>query len=545
MLNQKLSRPSMLRVSTALSALLVVAGCSIKPEPLQKEDVVADVQTTRSIIYKDQEPVGHRINLETALARALLYNLDRKVAMMEEVTQSEQLKVLKYEMLPRLAANAGYFHRNNDLITTNTTSSGTSENILESRTRFAADLTLSWNLLDFGTSYYQSKQQADKILIAHERKRRSVNNIFQEVTAAYWDAATAQRLQPLLNDALRDARAALADIKQAELRREMSPAEALRMQRDLLELVRQLEIVSEDMGLSKTRLARLMGMSPSTPFDVVVNADTRWLPSTKYSLEEMEVIALTNRPETQEERYNIRIAQHETRRALLKYMPNFNPFALGAYDSNQYLLYHNWAEIGLRAGFQLISLLQLPDAKALAEAQVELAKQKQLAVNMAVIAQVHVSVLNMKRARKNFDNTHKIAEVEQRLSALSAAKGDANLSTNIDRIRARSSALAAELQRDRAYAELMNAHAATLVTMGVDLMPDDTKNMDVATLTELIRTSKQKVQQNAGEIIRLSQAYTVAQASAAASAAAQAKPSAVQCMFAQSTKAMTYNSCGQ
>ena len=299
------------------------------------------------------------------------------------------------------------------------------------------------------------------------------------------------------------------------------------------------------MGLSKTRLARLMGMSPSTPFDVVVNADTRWLPSTKYSLEEMEVIALTNRPETQEERYNIRIAQHETRRALLKYMPNFNPFALGAYDSNQYLLYHNWAEIGLRAGFQLISLLQLPDAKALAEAQVELAKQKQLAVNMAVIAQVHVSVLNMKRARKNFDNTHKIAEVEQRLSALSAAKGDANLSTNIDRIRARSSALAAELQRDRAYAELMNAHAATLVTMGVDLMPDDTKNMDVATLTELIRTSKQKVQQNAGEIIRLSQAYTVAQASAAASAAAQAKPSAIQCMFAQSTKAMTYNSCGQ
>ena len=33
------------------------------------------------------------------------------------------------------------------------------------RDRLVADLTLSWNLLDFGVSYFNARQQADRILV--------------------------------------------------------------------------------------------------------------------------------------------------------------------------------------------------------------------------------------------------------------------------------------------------------------------------------------------------------------------------------------------
>ena len=35
------------------------------------------------------------------------------------------------------------------------------------------DLGLSWNVLDFGVSYYQSKQNADRLLVAQERRRKT------------------------------------------------------------------------------------------------------------------------------------------------------------------------------------------------------------------------------------------------------------------------------------------------------------------------------------------------------------------------------------
>ena len=47
---------------------------------------------------------------------------------------------------------------------------------------------MSWNLLDFGVSYYRARQQADQVLIAEERKRKVVQNILADTRNAYWRA---------------------------------------------------------------------------------------------------------------------------------------------------------------------------------------------------------------------------------------------------------------------------------------------------------------------------------------------------------------------
>lgn len=488
-------RPTSLPVRALLLCcmLLSVAACSVRPEPITVSDAARDASVARRDMFLGQEAISAPVTLEMALARALRYNLDTRVAMLEQATQVSQLNLLHYEMLPRLTANAGYFQRDRELVSSSrsfrTGRLSEDETISTDRRRGIADLTLSWNLLDFGTSYYQARQQADRVLVAKERRRRSINNIFQEVTSAYWQAATAQRLLPRVEQALQDARRALATSERLERNRELPLADTLRYQRDLLDLIRQLEAVSEDMQFAQTRLAQLMGLSPGTPFQVQAAAgQTYTVPRIAQSAEELERVALVSRPEVQEERYNIRIAQNETRRAMLRFLPNFNPFAMLATDSNSYLLYDNWAEIGMRASMNLLNLAAMPTVQELTERQLELAQARQLAVSMAVVAQVHVGLQQFNRARRQFEAASQVERVERRLNALSRAGQQAQATSELNRIRTLTSALAAELQRDRAYADLMNAHAALHVALGLDPVPP---NNGDATLGELARTIRQ------------------------------------------------------
>lgn len=465
-----------------LSCVLLSAGaCSIRPEPITEAAAALDAAAARRDMFAGQEAISGPVTLHAALARAVRYNLDTRVAMLDQATQVSQLNLLHYDMLPRLTANAGYYQRDRDLVSSSrslqTGRISENETISTDRRRQVADLTLSWNLLDFGTSYYQAKQQADRVLVAQERRRRSINNIFQEVTAAYWQAANAQRLLGRVQQALDDARRALETAERLERNRDLPLAETLRYQRDLLDLIRQLEAVAEDMQSAQTRLAQLMGLPPTAQYRVATaRAPAYPVPTIAHSAEELERVALVWRPEVQEERYNIRIAQHETRRAIMRLLPNFNPFALGGYDSNSYLLHNGWTEIGVRASVNLLNLAAIPTAQELSQRQVELARTRQLAVSMAVVAQVNVAIQQYHRARRQFEAASRAERVERRLDTLSRAGLQAQATSELDRIRSLSMALAAELLRDRAYADLMNAHAALHVALGLDPIPLDEGN---------------------------------------------------------------------
>jgi outer membrane protein TolC len=55
-----------------------------------------------------------RRSLENAMARALKYNMDYRVKLMEEAMGQRQLDVANLDMLPKLAASAGYTARDKD-----------------------------------------------------------------------------------------------------------------------------------------------------------------------------------------------------------------------------------------------------------------------------------------------------------------------------------------------------------------------------------------------------------------------------------------------
>ena len=260
--------------ASMLVVSLVVPGCSVIPEPFQKRDLQERARLNLSTVASDQAPVDKPIGLYEAMARALKYNLDYRVAMMEEAVRSHELERARMDMLPQLVANSGYAHRNND-------SGGTSISILSrreslepstsvERSYWASDLTLSWDILDFGLSYVRARQAADQVLISLENRRKVANRMIEDVRTVYWRAISAQRLLGQLGVLERQVEQSLRESFDLEQRRTTNPMAALSYQRELIDVQRQVQALQRELVISKAQLAALMNVPPDTPIELEI-----------------------------------------------------------------------------------------------------------------------------------------------------------------------------------------------------------------------------------------------------------------------------------
>ena len=202
-------------------AILALSACStIQPTAISLKSLVEQGVADKAASQRNVEPIQGELTLEEALARALKYNLDRRAKMMEEALALNQLDVAKLDMLPKVLASAGYSTRNNDHITMSrdqtTGQLASSHYVSQERDHLTADLGLSWSLLDLGIGYYGSKQQADRVLIAAEKRRKAMHLLMQDVRTAFWRAASAQKLRADIRAVTGLAEDALADSREAE-----------------------------------------------------------------------------------------------------------------------------------------------------------------------------------------------------------------------------------------------------------------------------------------------------------------------------------------
>ena len=102
------------------AAVLLLAGCAVQPKPLTDAERRAEAQTDLKSMFADQEPLDHALSLPEAYLRAVKYNLDRRVKLMEEAVAVDGLGVANMDMLPKLTADAGYLTRNNVLAESST-----------------------------------------------------------------------------------------------------------------------------------------------------------------------------------------------------------------------------------------------------------------------------------------------------------------------------------------------------------------------------------------------------------------------------------------
>lgn len=103
-------------LSAIIAASLLMGACSAlkEAEPYDEQEMRQRVIDDQARMYREQEPVTTPITFYEAAARALKYNLDYRLKLLESALASDLRDVTAHEMLPRLVASAGYAGRNND-----------------------------------------------------------------------------------------------------------------------------------------------------------------------------------------------------------------------------------------------------------------------------------------------------------------------------------------------------------------------------------------------------------------------------------------------
>jgi len=492
-----------------LTASLLAAGCAVKPEPLTAEENLARVRTDLGVVLTPQEPLTKAVSMDEAMARAIKYNLDERVKLMEMAVATDQLELSRYDMLPRVVAAAGYVGRNNDAGSESlnfATGRRTGESTTATdRHRRTGDLAFTWNVLDFGVSYLRARQNANLVLIADERRRRVVQGIMQDVRTAYWRAVAAERLLKRMAPLEKRVEGARRDARTLEALRVQAPLQALTYTRTLVETLRQLQSLRRELVAAKSQLGALMGLPPGEPFEIEMPAASvmQSPPKLNVGAEALETYALLNRPELLEESYNQRISADETWRSLLKLLPGIDVNAALRYDSNSFLLNQRWADYGARISWNLINLVSAPATKSYAEAQEELVAFRRQALSMAVLSQVHVAVLQYHELKQEFALTAEQADLDTRIRSQYTNVGDAGQVGELGVIQSEVTALLSDLRRDLVLADLHNAYARVMVSAGVDPLPETMAADDLATLTQAVGKGLSSWQERANGVLRV------------------------------------------
>ncbi|MEB0057278.1 MULTISPECIES: TolC family protein [unclassified Variovorax] len=476
----------------ALAAALCLAGCSMNPVKVTPEEVAQRVRSDQEQMYRDQVPVSGRISYSDALARALKYNLDYRLKMMETTLARGLLEVSAMDMLPKLVTEAGYNDRSND---SGGTSVGIEDRVIslrpstsETRSHYYGRATLSWNALDFGISYFRAKQAGDEVNIADERRRKILQNIVQDVRNAYWRALGAQRLLADADQLATRIDDALGKSREAERAGVLPPTQGLSYQRALLDAMSLVNAKRQEMQFAKRELAALMSLPPGTEFTLVESTEDSLAPAA-VDIDKLEIAALTNRPELREEDYKARIGVYETRKQIAALFPSLNLYAGARYDSNSYLYNSNWSDTGLNLSMDLFRLASIPAINRTNEARQKTDEARRQALAMAVLTQVRVSVERYKLAVVDQDLAAESSRVDQRLSSVSRAGASNRLESELESLRTDSRALVSRFQLATAYAATQAAYGRVLNSVGVDLLPDTVTGTDIPTLAKAIDAS--------------------------------------------------------
>ena len=468
--------------------LLLLGACSINPVPIVAQDMLAAAREDRRVSIADMVPVTGTLTLHEAVARALKYNLDHRVVMFEQALAAGQYAAGRFDLLPKLLANAGYSSRDGDLTrraTDSITGAPSLSNpfISSDRRHSTTDISFSWNLLDFGASYYSSKQQADRVLIATERRRKAMLTLIRNVRVAYWKAIAAQKLRDQVKFTLAQAETGLAASERIANERVKAPVEALRYQRTLLENIRLLENVERELALARIDLTSLIGLAQGSQYTLAEpGGNLASLSPTTLPIEVMEEMALSGNADLREQFYNARIAAAETRRTLLRLLPGLS-FDYGSKrDSDSYLIHQQWQEAGMRVTFNLFNLLSGPAQMSAAEQGVAVAEQRRMALQMTVLTQVHV-------ARQLYDNSlvelrraDAISSVDHKLAEFARSQQLAQTGSVLDAVSVTTSSILSLLRRYQAMAKAQEAASTLQATLGIE---PEIRSLDEIGLPEL------------------------------------------------------------
>jgi outer membrane protein TolC len=470
-------------------ACIVLSACSVTPQPLSVAEQNLQLAIDREMARQDVQPITGPLSIEEAIARAMKYNLENRVRMMEQAVAIGQLDLSRFDMWPQAMANAGYSTRNKPNIN-EATNSVTGEPSLSdpfissAQTFWDNSLGLSWSLLDFGAGYYNAKQNADRVLIAGERRRRAMHLLLVDVQNAYWRAASAQELKDNIDRTVKLAEEALRNAAKAEKSDGRQPIDAVRYQKSILENLRNIDIIQSELSSSQIELANLINVPPMTKmtFSTPPVKDSKTA-VTALPMEMLEEVALINNADLRETFYNVRITALETRKAMLRLLPGVNLNWGANYTTNSYVINQAWNAGAVSLSWNMLNALMLPSIQTQGDAEKELSVQRRMAMQMTVVGQVHLSSLQYENATRVLERSSALADADRKIEKFTADGNKSGTHSQADLVAARTDSIISELRRYQSIAQVYAANGRLQASLGVEPNIGDIQNTSLEDLT--------------------------------------------------------------
>jgi outer membrane protein TolC len=451
-----------------------LAGCS---GPADLADIRDDLAGQQESI--PPEVLARPLSVDDAVALAIRFNLDSRVKALEAVIAAGKADLSMFALLPQMAANGGMVRRNPRNITTsqdlNTGEISASPSQSEDQFRRTGDLTASWNLVDFGIALLRSDQESDRTQLAIEKRRRAVHLLVQDVQAAYWKAVINEYADKKYGALELKLIRSVQNAETAERTKVGDPMQMLAHQRAIVDTMRQIAELQRATAAARSELAGLIGLQSAAGLRLMELDDGSDLTAADPSqtVATMEEFALANRPEIKSEEAQFRIDVGDVHTEMLKSLPGIGPYIGGHFDSNSFMIYNTWADVGLKVAWNLVDLISAPKRIGQAKSVAETTRVRRLAMAMAVLTQVHVADVQYRHALKEYRLTEKMAAIDKRISGLSSKSQQAGSGSPMEEIKAEASAMLSTLRRFILYSDLQASKARLNAAMGLDPGPPE------------------------------------------------------------------------
>ncbi len=440
-----------------------------------------EYQDIETVIAEDMKEIYlsddvSTLTLEQAVHRALVYNLDARIAEQDYIVSLSDVQLQQLNSLPTITAKREFMRRNNESasssISADTGVQSLEPSISRERSTRTEMLEANWDVLGSAINLYKSKSAIDRSIISEERLRKVKQNVIMDVHGAFFRAAMAQRLRASIQDAMNFSDDKLEALKTIRKNGDLPYEQIVSIQQDLLGNRRQLKNMYQSLSLADYELKAIISFPPSNTLTLVVKDD--WLsedhlPNVERSLDDYIDIALKKRPEIREELLNLKIAQRGLQSTILDSFPGLNLLVSANDDDNVFLENSEWYNLTATLSQSITRLLTLPARYAKAENDIDLANARRQALVAAVVSQIYIAKRLVDEAYRDYSEdmvSYDIAFGEAKRTKILKQHG---LLGGLEEATKKLGFEIAKIERFNSFARAYSAYGRLVNAAGIDL----------------------------------------------------------------------------
>ena len=333
-------------------------------------------------------------------------NLDLMVKQQEIDFQHEIATGEKFQMIPNLFSNSEFSERNNipgsasQSLVPGVPPAPPSVSSEKQVKRW--DFSLTWNIMDFGISYFRSRQEANREIIQMIEWNRLRQNLITDVTRNYWQAVMAQKAVNELRELIQKLQNHHLKLEKNSERKWISRTLILENQQRVIEMQMILEEQKREYDTAIEELKRLLGIV--VPNDKIQLRDITYdsIDVTFPNIEELEKLSLRYRAELHVQDIQEKVDIDEVRAAFLEMFPGISIFGAENQDKNKFLLHNEWLTYGIRTSWDLFAIPYHLKRISASNARQVLTEKNRLSLAMAVIAQVNIAYWLFQHDREQY-----------------------------------------------------------------------------------------------------------------------------------------------